>query len=247
MKMSSFLFKHDDINELKPSRKIAVCSGCEDSGVSFVCSFLASGLVRIGSVSVTELGKSHFFDALGLEKHFVSRGFNDFFAKIRTNERISSEPQNLYKGINWLVRKSCDDEKLSPAELFRSFYVPKEEFCIFDCSGLDYDSCMALLSEADFPVVVVDPLPSRLMKSRVFLEKLRISLPDAVLICNKMNPGVHSSELSRFLGTRDYFSISSVPDEYIYKAEYNSMPVSELKEIAVLLEKTQDMLCRLFN
>lgn len=245
--MSSFLLKHDEVKELRPSRKIVVCSGCSGSGSSFVCSVLASGLTRMGSVSVTEMGKSHFFDALGLEKHFLSRGFIDYFGKIRANERIASEPSNMFEGINWLVRNSCDDEPLTAAELFRCFYIPKEEYCIFDCSGLDQDSSMALLAEADFPVVVIDPLPSMLARSRSFLEKIRITMPDAVLIANKMNPGVHSNELSRFLGTKEYFSISSVPSEYIYKAEYNSKPVSSLAETASMLGKTQDMLCRLFN
>lgn len=245
--MSSFLFgKASGVEPLLPSKRIAVAAGAAGCGCSFAAEMLAAGLSELGSVSLTELGSPHFFDALSLEKHFLSRGFTDFFGRLRRNESFGCD-KNLFAGINWIARQGDDRDALSAAELFRAFCSPKEEYCIFDCSGLGSEEALAVLAESDCPVCVVDPLPSRLCESRRFLEKLRLGLPEAVIIVNKMNRGVHRAELERFLGTKDYLSFPSVAPEYIYKAEYNSMLTAAVQGFAAQYGKAQDMLCRLFK
>ncbi len=244
--MRSF-FNTEKEQELHPGIKIVIASGGSSCGVSFISELMATSLSKLGKVSLIELGKAHFYDSLAFEKRFLSRGFINFFEKIRNNEHILPTEKNEYGKINWIVRESGDNKALKAQELYRALYFPKEEYCIFDCSGLDFETCLNLLAEADVPIVVIDPLPSKLVENRDFLEKIRINLPDANLLVNKMNNGVHRAELVRYLGTKLFFSIPSVPLEYIYKAEYNSILISELNETKTLLSQTQDMLYKLFQ
>jgi len=246
--MGLFIKQKRDYSEAGPTKRIVVAASSKGAGASFVTEILAYGLSKYGSVSVSELGTSHFYDSLGFEKNFLVRGFTDYFEKIKSGEHqdYSSSSSNSFDGINWIARRSGDRQALSTAELFRLFYMPTERFSIFDCSGIDVEDTLALLAEADFPVCVIDPLPSKLAQSYEFLEKVRISLPNSVLIVNKMNPGVHLSELNRFLGTKNYFSITSVNPEYIYKGEYNFMSFTAIPQLADYMGKTQDMLSRLF-
>ena len=244
--MRSF-FNKEKSHEIHATTKIVVAAATEGAGVSLVSELIASALSNLSSVSVTELGKAYFYDALNFEKRFLFTGFVDFFEKIRNSEHIKPGQANKYENINWIVRKSGDNKVLLNQELFRAMYFPKEEYCIFDCSGLDNESSMNLLAEADLPVLVIDPLPSKLVASRSFLEKVRVNMPEAVLIVNKINKGVHKAELNRYLGTSDYFSINSALMDYIYKAEYNSVLVSSLPEAKNLLVETQDMLYNLFQ
>ena len=247
LNMSSFFIgKNKELRSFKPSSKIVVASGARGSGVSIISSLLAFELSKRGSTALVELGRSHFFDALDLEKALYTHGFINYFEKIKANEHIEDCFGNEYKGINWIVRAGGENSALNPAELFRSLYLPRQEYCIFDCSGIDNDIALALMAESDFAIAVIDPLPSKLSESRAFLERLRISLPKTILMVNSMNPGVHKSEFDRFLGTKDYFSVPSVPQEYIYKAEYNCKLVWELPEVAKNMAKTQDMLYKLF-
>ncbi len=244
--MRSFFSKEKN-GELHATTKIVVASGCSGSGVSLVSELIASGLSKLSSVSLVELGKPYFYNALDFEKRFLNRGFIDFFEKIRNSERIKPGDRNSFEGINWIVKMPEDRNSLQVQELFRAMYFPKEEYSIFDCSDLDNQSALSLLAEADVAIVVIDPLPSKLIETRAFLEKIKINMPEAYFIINKMNNGVHRAELSRFLGKNESFSISSSILDIIYKAEYNAMPISSLHEAKDLVLKTQDMLHKLFQ
>ena len=247
MNMRSFFFGKEKFNELYQTKRVVVYSPVRGSGVSFISELIVFGLSKIASTCLVELGSPKFYDSLGFEKKFLASGYIDFFEKVRAKQNISFEKKNMYKGVSWIAKKSLDTDILSSAELFRLFIAPKEEYCIFDCSGIDQDTALDLLAEADYPIIVLDPLPSKLVLSRSFLEKLKISLPNAILIINQMNEGVYVSELVHFLSTKSFFSVSSVPQEYIYKAEYASVPISTLPELHQNLAKTQDMLSKIFQ
>ena len=240
------LFKKEKEYTLKPQSKIVVASGARGCGVSFICAFLADGLKRLGTVAVSEPGRPYFYNAMSFETKFLYRGFDPFYEKLKNAEQIKSI-NNLEGGVNWYARKPDDYGTLSPAELFRSLYIPKEEYSIFDCSGLDSELSLQLLAEADRAVAVVDPSPVKLFESRVFLEKLLLKIPDAVIIVNRMNDGVYRNELNRFLGSRDYFSMVSVPPEYTYKAEYAGINIMDIDKVAQNMRETQDILLGLFK
>ncbi|MDO5332282.1 MAG: hypothetical protein Q4E99_06335, partial [Bacillota bacterium] len=90
----------------------------------------------------------------------------------------------------------------------------------YDFSGVDEGLVLSLISEMDEAYIVIDPLPSKLLKSARFIEKLKLSYPKAVFVVNRMNKGVHKPELKKFLGT-DFIEVPAYPIDQIYGAEYN--------------------------
>ena len=244
--MGFSLFRKEKPISLKPSQRIVIASGCRGCGVSFVTSFLADGLKKLGTVSISEPGRPFFYNALAMEKKFLYRGFDPFYEKIRSAEKIN-EINNIEDGINWYLRKGDDFEPLGPAELFRSYHIPREDHCLYDCSGIGSEDALALLLEADRPVIVIDPSPVKLFESRNFIEKALLKLTDPVIIVNRMNDGVYIRELNRFLGSRNYFSMVSVPTEYTYKAEYAGINIMEIDKVSSELTEIQDILVGLFK
>ena len=80
-----------------------------------------------------------------------------------------------------------------------------------------------------------DPLPTKLIPSFSEAERLRLSFPEAAVVLNRMNRGVHKAELRRFLGAGKAAEIPALPAEAVYKAEYNCVPVYSSAEIKKLL------------
>ncbi len=225
----------------KHVKRIVVRGAAPQAGCSFICGLLASA----GSdAAVIETARPYFYEAMGMEKRFAA-GFCDCFARLRAKQRIP-DAANEDEGINWIARRPEDAAPLSASELFRLFAFGGGRVSIFDCSGLGEDISMDLMADADACAVVIDPMPTKLFAAADFLGRVRASLPDAVLIVNKMNGGVHEKELSRFLGTSGYFSVPSVPYDLMYRAEYDCQLPSRLPQAAGILGKTQDMLIKMF-
>lgn len=209
-----------------PKIRIAVCSPCGGSGVSLIAGTLAYIYAEKGrSVSLTELGKPGFFHSLDLEKKFLLRGFTDYFAaaakrkNMRSPEFLKAGKRNEWQGINWIVNPSAASPE-QILEIMRLIYNAPDEYNILDCSSLAGDLLENVLAEADRIFIVLDPLPSRLLPCTDSLQRLRILFPEAALIVNKMNSGVHRGELEKFLGSAACTEVPAVSAETIYKAEY---------------------------
>ncbi len=217
---------------MRESIKIAVVPASGEAGASFAAGLTAMRLAEISSLKVTlaELGHPYFYQALGMEKRFIVRSFIPYRELLKNGKSVR-ELDNSEEGINWaLLRPGKDDAPPAP-ELFRFIYNVPGELVVLDCSGLDRETMVNVLAEAEKKIIVVDPLPSRLMENYAFLGDLRLKFPDAVYIVNKMNKGVHRAEFSRFLGTKNYISIPAVDQEYIYRAEYACILPGSIKEV----------------
>ena len=124
-------------------------------------------------------------------------------------------------GYNWYVRRPGETE-VSDREVLRCFYGAAGSFIVYDCSGLaSYDVLDDVLGEADMIYLVMDPLPTKLISSQPFAERIRESFPGTELVVNKYAKGIHRGELASFLWTRDYHTEPFMPAEDIYRAEYN--------------------------
>ena len=209
---------------------IAVAGAADDVGTSFVCGLLAAqygsaGRGKFGlheqndSVTLAELGKPYFYAALGFEKKFAIRGFTSYKQLIQKGCSVR-ELDNTIDGINWAVLKP-DEAAPDVPELFRLIYNLPGDNIILDCSGLSNELKLNVLAEADRSIVVIDPLPSRLIEAYSFIENVRLKLPKAELLVNKMNKGVHKNELKRFLGSKDFDELPLYDQSLVYKAEYN--------------------------
>jgi len=175
------------------------------------------------SCTLAELGTPYFYNALNMEKRFADGSFV-FYEELLQKRRPLLGIKNLYRGINMLLRapQSVD----FPSALC-ACKMPGEQV-VFDLSGAPDELLDEVLPEMDRIIIVIDPLPTKLLAGYERLEKLRLLYPDAQLLVNKMNKGVHSAQLTRFLGTGSFSSLPFYPSELVYRAEYNCVLPAEL-------------------
>ena len=88
-----------------------------------------------------------------------------------------------------------------------------------------------VLPEMDEVMLVVDPLPGRLLLGEERLRRVLMEYPDARIIVNKMNAGVHRAELRRFLGNARTTEIPFIDPPLIYRAEYSCVLPAELPAV----------------
>ena len=222
--------------------KIAVLGAGRCCGVSFVSLLCARALLSRGSASLVEASDSYFYSAMAFDRRFVSREFSAVFDNIRQNRAIVC-PINKEEGLEWWLRLPKDDQPLPAQQLFRLLYAPKTDFSVFDCSGLGASDALPLAAEADKVVLVIDPLPTKLMRAENLISRLLSSAQNLCIVINKDNRGVNQKELTDFLGTRPVLNIPAFEPEAFYKAEFLGKSITEIvsaKEFA----KTQDMLLR---
>lgn len=219
---------------MRESVRIAVVSASPGAGASFVCGCLAAVLRERFSVTVAELGHPYFYPALGMEKRFVLRKFTSCSELLKSGKSVR-KLNNIDDGINWALMRPERDAAPEPSELFRLIYNLPGEVLILDCSGLKEELLRSALPEADKVVLVVDPMPTKLISAFPLLEYMRLRLPACITVINKMNKGVRKGELASLIGTKKYISMPCVPAELLYEAEYRSSLPWNSKAVSSLL------------
>lgn len=198
------------------TKRIGIISSCRGAGGSFYCSQMA--LKSKNSAHIVEMGESNYYLAYGMERRFLGQKLV-FCDGASESEKVAESFVKMF-GMDYLVRDPKVKAALSYEQLCKLvLFAPKGDV-FYDFSGVSEDLVLSLISEMDEVYIVIDPLPSKLLKSARFLEKLKLSFPKAQLVVNRMNSGVHKPELKRFLGS-DYIEVPVYPIEKIYSAEYN--------------------------
>ena len=124
-------------------------------------------------------------------------------------------------GYNWYVRMP-DEKAVDERAVLKNLYGAPGSVIVYDCSGLNGEPVLSdVLEAADVIYLVIDPLPTRLLEGRAFMEDLRSRFPETELVVNKFAKGIHRGELAAFLGTSAYHKLDAVSFEDIYRAEYN--------------------------
>lgn len=206
---------------MKERFTIAVADASPGCGASFICGLLAAQKCRTESVSLVELGKPYFYAALGMDRRFSLRSFQSYVKMLESGKGIRSI-SNMDEKVNWILLRPEEKAPEGP-ELFRLISSVPGETVIFDCSGVSDELLKQILPEMDKVYMAVDPLPTKLLGSYRRLEIFRLLLPEMELVVNKMNSGVHKSELRRFLGSRNFSELPLVDPSILYKAEYNCL------------------------
>lgn len=204
-------------------RIVAVCSPCRASGVTLTAAAVACALAEESSATFAEAGTPYVFDAFGLGKQFLLSGFTDFFRTFQEGKPFRG-PENLWHGVHWAVQPGAA-QLPSPVpqtakDLIRFAEKLPGLYTVLDCSGMDEVTLYGVLDRADRILIVVDPLPGKLLPATARLQRLRCGYPQAVLAVNRMNGGVHRRELDAYLGTSGYLCLPDLGAETVYKAEY---------------------------
>lgn len=228
--------------------KVGVAGLSPGAGVSFLTAVLAGFLADVfqANPAVLELGSPCLYEAMGLSRHF-EEGKLRFYSQELTAGESPRRLRNFYAGINWLVRSpgETDWEEQFGREV-HLLNNAEGDFLLCDLSGLKKEEQLwQTLSQMDFVILVVDPLPSRLLMGQAVLEQLRDRKVKPLLLVNKNNGGVRSRELKRFLMGEAFISIPFLPPEPIYRAEYGCKPPFRIPELQALLEGPISRLCRM--
>ena len=175
------------------------------------------------------------YDEIAMEQRFARRLFCDVYGKIEAAEPVkmvkSTKRLNEEEGISWIL-PTPQSEDLGESQMSRLLTIPKEEVCVFDFEA--EPQWNQFLMDMDLLVVVVDPLPSRLIHSKTrfaFLKKLELSGCNVVWVVNRDNPGVNPRQLKSYLKTNQIIRVPSFPMENIYQCEYSCKFPWENEEI----------------
>jgi len=194
-------------------------------GVSFITTSLARYLAntRKCNPAVVELGKPSIFDSIGIDKRFAGRDFFPFFKAAKEEVNIKGQ-KNMDEGINWIIRTPEEyNLNISVEQKLRLVNGIVSDIALCDLSAIGFDSFL-LLKNMDQIIVVVDPLPSKMLEGYEMLQELKaleLSGHAVLYIINKLNKGVNRREMMDFIKIKKPTYLPMVKEECIYTAEYN--------------------------
>ena len=206
-----------------PQQRTAVAGLSPGCGVSFVSGLVAAGTAALPGAesyasdcgcTLAELGTPYFYTALNIEKRFAEGDFV-FYEDVLEKRRSLLTVKNCFRRLDLMLRRP---DAAGPAPSVCACKMPGQQV-VFDLSGLAEEDLDEVLPEMDRILIVIDPLPSRLLPAEKKLRSLILKYPDARLVANRMNKGVPAAELRRFLGG-SFISLPFVDPALVYKAEY---------------------------
>ncbi len=209
--------------KLVPQQRTAVAGLSPGCGVSFAAGLLAVGTAALPGAessaagctcTLAELGTPYFYTALNIEKRFAEGDFI-FYEDVLEMRRSLLTVRNSFRGLGLMLRRP-DAEGTAPSVC--ACKMPGQQV-VFDLSGFSEDALDEVLPEMDRIFLVLDPLPSKLLPAEKKLRSLVQKYPDVRLVANRMNKGVPTAELRRFLGG-SFISLPFADPALVYKAEY---------------------------
>ena len=233
--------------------RVGVVGAVKGCGASFTAVQLAlySGKVLKKKTSYVQMDDNNYvYNAYGFDKRFAGRTLCDARRMISQGSEIR-DIRNIEENVNWIINIP-GNEKLnslnsSGFKLLRDF---GSELVFYDFGCRTDEMMMNLLSEMDRIILVIDPLPSRLLESRENLKKimkLKSSGTATLLVINKMNSGVNMRELSGFMGSFEGIEIPILDPEMIYMLEYRcEFPMSR-PETADKLKGAMEKISRIIT
>ena len=221
--------------------KIGVIGIAGGSGASFLSGCLARYLANTGKhlPTVIELGTGILFDSFGMDRRFAGRPYFQFFKALDENRSIRGE-RNLDEGINWILITPEEEElSLSFEQKMRLVCNAKGDILICDFSG-GVEADLQLLQSMDQIIVVIDPLPSRMLKGYDLLCRLKaleLKQLEMLYVINKFNRGVNRGQMADFLNLKNPVFIPMIHTESIYTAEYNCKIPYTLSEVKKVMKE----------
>jgi len=173
------------------------------------------------------------FDKIGIDRRFAGRDFVSLY-RLAAEGKPLHGVLNIDGAINWALRVPDEHGPVpTPATLHRLISNTAGDIILCDISAQgilggegtykDRDSLLAILSDLDHIICIIDPLPSRLLAAVPAAETCRAAAANGVPVTwvfNKLNAGVILREVTRFTGVRDYLAFPAVSAENVYAAEY---------------------------
>jgi hypothetical protein len=219
--------------------KVGIMGISAGAGAGFIAGCLARYLANTGKhePAVIELGRSSLFDSCGMDKRFAGRSWFRFYQALADGINIRGK-RNPDEGINWVLRSPEEEKiKLSFEQKLRLAAQAAGDVILCDLSGeeaIDFE----LIKSMDRILVLIDPMPSRMLAGYGDLCRLRSFETEAVIYAiNKMNRGVNARQMADFLKLKQPILIPLVNPEFIYHAEYNCKIPYSVRDVRKCLQE----------
>ena len=186
--------------------KIGVLGLSPGAGAGFVASNLARYLAEQDGLhpAVTELGQGGLYDSLGMDKHFAGREFFSFHQAAFLNRSLRGR-KNEYLGVNWvLMPPKTSGRELTVSQRIRIAGNSAGDPVLYRLTGVPREELRELFWEMDRLILVIDPLPSKILTEYRFLCELRKEDIPFFCVINKWNEGIDRKELSSICGCGNF-------------------------------------------
>ena len=229
--MQRRFFRQPETPAAEEQLHIAVTGTGRDAGATLIASSLAIFYAEKGnSVTYTECCvpdrlDGFLYEAAAMDQRFYGRTFRDFYSLALTGGRMRGL-RNMERGVSWRIpmpqNRGLTEEECREIALKLTAGV-RDEVCIFDVQA-GFEGFPT--GDMDALLVVVDPMPSRLVHHREEVTRL-LQLADdpegpAVLfLVNKVNAGVSRRQVSAYLGGRAAAWIPAIDLKEFYADEYH--------------------------
>lgn len=209
-------------------------------GTTFVASSLAFYFAdKVNSVTFSQcLTPSRcnqlLYDTAAMDQRFAGRQFHDIYRRIFEGETVRGK-KNMEKGVNWILPTPWSFEKgadLDQKQRSRLIASTRGQVCIFDLAAeREWDS---FLMDMDKLLIIVDPMPSKLIRHRErfsMLKSLEISGVQTDWIVNRMNGGVSRRQVVSYLKSNKLLWLPEIEGQLFYADEFACRFSWENKEI----------------
>ena len=220
--------------------KIGVVGLVPGAGAGFVSTCLAGALAETGKYSpaLLELGGEGLYDVLAMDKHFAGRDYFPFFQSVAGDRSIRCR-NNLMHGVNWALKSPPEyGITLDLLKMIRMANHTAGDMILCKIGSMQEEDLWRLLWDMDRVLVVIDPLPSRMLAGHKFLCALRTSGLPILYLINKMNGGVSRRELLNYLKLKKPHYLPMFEPEIIYSAEYSCRLPYDLNSSKTRIKKS---------
>ncbi len=220
--------------------RVGVIGTGSGAGTGFVIASLARHLYKYDGLrpAVLELGKGGLYDSLGMDRHFAGRTFFLFHKAVSENKSIRGR-RNEYLGVNWMLTPASGEDQpfLDIFQKLRLVNHASGDVILCRMSGVGETYIWPLLREMDKILIIIDPLPSKMLEGYQFLCRLRVKNLPLIYVINRYNNGVNRKEMLDFLSLDNLFYLPALPSKDIYGAEYSCRCVLDMPSAAKELKK----------
>ena len=215
-------------------RNIGVTGSGPGCGATTLAAALACYFGRQNhTVCYTEC-KSHtvtgtlFFDSIDMERRFQKAPFISVYDLIRRDKPLR-KVSNIWQNVNWRLYTPGDkkyEAELTDEEKWKLIGSATGEICIFDFDS--NGSWDGFFKNMDMLIIVIDPLPSRLIRDRNRIQSIEpLDSDNGTLyrVINHMNPGVSKRQVKRFFSGENLVFLEHIPTAQVYASEFRCRPL----------------------
>ena len=243
-------------------KRIGIVPVSGGAGAGFVMAMLATELAAVksagsvnvhdgvagmgpGEITAVELGRGNLFDQLCADRWFRVRQMVSYWNCVHSGGQVE-RIINPRCGVNWFLRTPEDrvgledvDEEDGPAggnlergRAVKLLYSLPGDVAFVDFSSVNEAELFYLLEDMDQIVVVVDPLPSKLLGGYERICRMKLWKKPVIWTMNRWTGQIDVKELRKVMGSEGrWVTLPEIPRELLHQGEYSGCGFIEHQQI----------------